>query len=191
MWRPAVDTTSVFRQDSDSIGPLRYHRHRLGSSEPKTENCQEALWKRNYICFFTAAQCAAIYLSDLDQRYSRFRIEFLLKMNRTLGQNQFASWTHASLKQVTTVGGTVEPSHYHVRVHLRLSVLEGDVADERKQFHLFVENAGWIILFRLPVEPTQLRVRKRADGFKATSPQTLVLRELLQHACDLVASLKD
>jgi hypothetical protein len=56
---------------------------------------------------------------------------------------------------------------------------------------LFVENAGWIVLFCFPLEPTQLRVRTSADGFKAASPQTLVLRKLLQHACDLVASLKD
>jgi hypothetical protein len=44
----------------------------------------------------------------------------------------------------------------------RLSVPEGDVAYERKQLHLFVENAGWIVLFRLPVEPAQFRVRERA-----------------------------
>ena len=89
------------------------------------------------------------------------------------------------------MGGPVRASQYYVRVHLRLSVPEGDVADQRKQFHLFVENAGWIVLFRLPVEPTQLRVRKSADGFEATSRQTLSPRELLQHACDLVAGLKD
>jgi hypothetical protein len=76
-------------------------------------------------------------------------------------------------------------------MHLRLSVSEGDVANERKQFHLFVENAGWIVLFRLPAEATQLRVRKSADGFEATSSQTLSARELLQLACDLVAGLKD
>jgi hypothetical protein len=49
-------------------------------------------------------------------------------MNRTLGQNQFARRTHASLNEVPTVGGPVGASYYHVRVHLRLSVLEGDVA---------------------------------------------------------------
>jgi hypothetical protein len=36
--------------------------------------------------------------------------------------------------------------------------LEGDVANERKQFQLFAENAGWIVLFRFPIEPAQLRV---------------------------------
>ena len=51
------------------------------------------------------------------------------------------------------MGRPVGASYYHVRMHLRLSVPEGDVANERKQFHLFVENAGWIVLFRLPVEP--------------------------------------
>jgi hypothetical protein len=30
-----------------------------------------------------------------------------------------------------------------------------------------------------------------ADGFEATSRQTLLPRELLQYACDLVAGLKD
>ena len=89
------------------------------------------------------------------------------------------------------MGGSVGASYYHVRMHLRLSVFEGDVANERKQFHLFVENAGWIVLFRRQVEPAQLRIRKRADGFKATSPQTLVPGELLQHTYDLVASFKD
>src|SRR5207302_3685834 len=108
-----------------------------------------------------------------------------------LSQNQFTCRTHASLQEVSTVGGPVRTSHYHVRMHLRLPVPEGDVADKRKQFHLFIENAGWIILFRLPVEPTQLRVRKSAGSFEATSRQTLSPRELLQHACDLVAGLKD
>jgi hypothetical protein len=74
-------------------------------------------------------------------------------MNRTLGQNQFACRTHASLKKVPTVGGSIRSSYYHVGMRLRLSVPEGDVANKRKQFHLFVENAGWIVLFRLPVEP--------------------------------------
>src|SRR5271170_5089684 len=89
------------------------------------------------------------------------------------------------------LGAPVRASYYHVRMHLRLSVPEGDVADERKQFHLFVENAGWVIIFCLPVEPTQLRVRKSADGREAASRQTLCPREVLQHARDLVAGLKD
>jgi hypothetical protein len=76
-------------------------------------------------------------------------------MNRTLGQNQFVCRTHASLKEVPTVGSPVGASHYHVRMHLRLSIPEGNVTNERKQFHLFVENADWIVLFRLPVEPSQ------------------------------------
>src|SRR5438477_994618 len=112
-------------------------------------------------------------------------------MNRILSQNQFACRSHVSLKEVPTMGGSVRASYYQVRMHLRLSVLERGVANERKQFHLFVENAGWIVLFRLPIEPTQFRVRESADGFKATTAQTLVLRELLQEACDLVAGLKD
>ena len=53
-------------------------------------------------------------------------------MSRALGQNQFAGRAHASLEQVTTLGVTVGASHYHVRVHLWLSVPESDVADERK-----------------------------------------------------------
>ena len=89
------------------------------------------------------------------------------------------------------MGGSIRASYYHVGMHLRLSVPEGDVANERKQFHLFVENAGGIVLFRLSVKPTQLRVGKSADGFETTSRQTLSPRELLQHACDLVAGLKD
>jgi hypothetical protein len=52
------------------------------------------------------------------------------------------------------VSGPVRASYYQVSMHLRLSVSEGDVANERKQFHLFVENAGSIVLCRLPVEPT-------------------------------------
>jgi hypothetical protein len=98
------------------------------------------------------------FSSELNQRYSRFRVELLLKTSRTLRQNQFAGRTHASLKEVTTMGSPVGASHYDVRVHLRLSILEGDVANEREQFQLFAENAGWIVLFRFPIEPAQLRV---------------------------------
>src|ERR1700741_732729 len=46
------------------------------------------------------------------------------------------------------MGSPVGASHCDVRVHLRLSILKDDVANERKQFQLFAENAGWIILFR-------------------------------------------
>src|SRR3984957_12423601 len=90
-------------------------------------------------------------------------------MSRALSQHQFTCRTHASLQKVSTVSGPVRASHYCVRMHLRLSILESDVANQRKQFHLLVENAGGIILFRLPVEPTQPRGRKSADGFEATT----------------------
>jgi len=63
------------------------------------------------------------YLSDLDQRDSDFGVEFLLKMSRTLRKNQFAGWTYASLKQMTTMGSAVGASHYDVRVHLGFSIL--------------------------------------------------------------------
>ena len=73
-------------------------------------------------------------------------------MSGTLGQNQFACRAYASLKKVPTMGGPIGASYHHVRMHLWLSVLESGVANERKQFDLFVENAGWIVLFRFPVE---------------------------------------
>jgi hypothetical protein len=53
-----------------------------------------------------------------------------MKMSRTLGQNQFAGRTDASLKEVPTVRGPIRASYYHVGMHLRLSVSEGDVANE-------------------------------------------------------------
>jgi len=69
------------------------------------------------------------------------------------------------------MGSPVGASHNHVRMHLRFSLLECDITNVRKQFHLFVENTGWLVLLRLPVEPTQLRIRKSADGLEATSPK--------------------
>ena len=89
------------------------------------------------------------------------------------------------------MGGPVRASYYCVRMDLRFAVPERDITNDRKQFYLFVENAGWLVLLRLPVEPTQFRVRKSADSLEATSTQILILRELLQHACDFVAGLKD
>ena len=72
-------------------------------------------------------------------------------MDRTLRQDQFAGRTHASLKKVPAVGGSVPASYHHVSMHLRLPPsLKGDAANERKQFHLFVENTGWLVLLRLP-----------------------------------------
>ena len=44
---------------------------------------------------------------------------------------------------------------------------------------LFLIYDRWIVLFRLTVEPTQLRVGKSAEGFEATFRQTLFPRELL------------
>ncbi len=68
------------------------------------------------------------------------------------------------------MGGSVGASYYHVRMHLRFSLIEGDIANERKQFHLFIENAGRVVLFRLPVEPTQLCVRKSACPWRIANP---------------------
>ncbi len=124
----------------------------------------------SYLLYSGGTRCHVPSILRVGSTLSLIQEELLLKMSRILGQNQFAGWRHASLEEMATVGDTVGPSHYHVRIHLRLSVFEGDVANQRKQFHLFVENAGWIVLFRFPVEPTQLRVRKHADGVRATSP---------------------
>jgi len=44
---------------------------------------------------------------------------------------------------------------------------------------------------RRNLHPLCQRVRKRADGLRASSPQALALRELSQQACDLGASLKN
>ncbi|MGD0299570.1 MAG: hypothetical protein ABSE86_20895 [Bryobacteraceae bacterium] len=44
------------------------------------------------------------------------------------------------------MGGPVGTSYYHVRMCLLFSLPESDVANERKQFHLFVENAGGLEL---------------------------------------------
>jgi hypothetical protein len=50
-------------------------------------------------------------------------------MGGTFGQNQFACRAHASFEEVPTVGGPIGASHYHVRMHLRLPVFEGGVAN--------------------------------------------------------------
>jgi hypothetical protein len=79
-----------------------------------------------------------------------------LKVARALRQNDFTGRTNMCLEQMATVGGTVLPANYGMRVHNRLSVLQGDVANERQEFHLFVERDRWFILLALPAEPPEV-----------------------------------
>jgi|SRR5580692_5626154 hypothetical protein len=154
----------------------------LGSREFTTTNCWGTSWKRNHVTFSLAAQCADCHSSF------KFGSTLYPLQNRVSSEGESDSRSELIRKlgpcepQGGDHRGTVGAFHYHVRVHLRHSVFEGDVANERKQFHLFVENAGWIVLFRCQVEPAQLRIRKRADGFKAT-PQPWCL----ENCCSTLA----
>jgi hypothetical protein len=58
-------------------------------------------------------------------------------------------------------------AHYSVGMNLRLTAFQGNVADQRKQVHLLIQRNGRFILFRFPVEPSELHGRKRAYGFEA------------------------
>jgi len=49
------------------------------------------------------------------------------------------------LKEMATVSSSIAASDDKVRMYLRFSILECDVADQGQQLHLFLEDAGWLI----------------------------------------------
>ena len=119
----------------------------LGSREFTTTNCWGTSWKRNHVTFSLAAQCADCHSSF------KFGSTLYPLQNRVSSEGESDSRSELIRKlgpcepQGGDHRGTVGAFHYHVRVHLRHSVFEGDVANERKQFHLFVENAAGSYFF--------------------------------------------
>lgn len=92
---------------------------------------------------------------------------------------------------MAAVCSTVFLADYGMRVHSRLSVLQGDVANERQKFHLFVERDRWFILLALPAVPAQAQRRERANGFKACGRQPFLLREFKQPFRQFVIGFED
>src|SRR6202030_2533803 len=78
-----------------------------------------------------------------------------------------------------------------MRMHNRLSVLQGDVANQRQQFNLLVERNRWLILLTLPAEPSQSGRRKRAYRLKTRGRQLFLLCEFKQPFRQFVTGLED
>src|SRR6185437_1918203 len=89
------------------------------------------------------------------------------------------------------VGGTIGASHDHMRVYLGFLIFQGDISDQRQQFHLLIQFHCDFIFFCLPIEPAQLHERKRANGFEAASCKFLIDGELFKDVSNLIACIEN
>jgi hypothetical protein len=67
------------------------------------------------------------------------RINLLLKVDRALCQDDFTSRADMSLEQMAAVCSPILHPDYGMSMHNRFSVLQGNIANERQKFYLFVE----------------------------------------------------
>src|SRR5579875_1478621 len=75
--------------------------------------------------------------SDANQREAALRIDLLPQVCRRLPQDDLQGGTDVGLQQVAAARRAVGTTDDHVRVDLRLAVLERDVADQREHLDLF------------------------------------------------------
>jgi len=69
---------------------------------------------------------------ESDERKSAFRIDLLLQVRGVLRQHEFARRTHVSLYKMTAVRCSVPSTDDHVCVDLWLTILQGDITDQRE-----------------------------------------------------------
>src|SRR5438067_4081551 len=108
----------------------------------------------------------------VDQREPRFRVEPAMQVPRCLGHHDLERWTHHALDEVPAMRGRIGLANNDLRVHFRFVLLDADVADERKDFHLGI-NPQIAIRLRRPVEIGHDDSRERTDGSEMTPPQVL------------------
>jgi hypothetical protein len=65
-----------------------------------------------------------------DQCNTGLRVDELLKVYRTLCQNNFTCWPYVCLEQVTTMRCPILLSDYCMSMHCRLTVFQRNVADQ-------------------------------------------------------------
>src|ERR1700733_460352 len=112
-------------------------------------------------------------------------------MRWALRENQLACGTNRGTQQMAAMSGAVSPPDHQVRMNLRLAVFERDVANERKQLHLFVELHRGFIFLGVPVEPAQLYLAQCADRLETASGQVILPRHLFEHLLNLLPGLEN
>jgi hypothetical protein len=91
-----------------------------------------------------------------NQRNPRLRIYLFPQMLWALCQHHLACRPYLRLQQMSSMCGPVAPSDHHMRMNLRLAILQSNVSDQRKQFNLLLKPDRCLIFLRFPVEPPQL-----------------------------------
>src|ERR1700723_2942369 len=92
---------------------------------------------------------------------------------------------------MATVRRAVLPPYNNVGVNLRLIALEGYVANQRKQLHLFIQFAGHVIFLVPPIKPAELDPRQGPDSSKTATREFLHPCEGLQRFENLIAGVEN
>jgi hypothetical protein len=95
------------------------------------------------------------------------RVDALLQVLGAFGEDQLTGWANTGLQEMAAVSGSIAAGDHEVGVDLGLAVLTGDIANEGKQFHLLGEFSGYFVFPRFPIEPSELHVGERPNGFEA------------------------
>ena len=99
--------------------------------------------------------------------------EFLPQVDWALCQHHFARRPNASSQQVSTMRRPIAPADHGVGMNLGLTILRGNVADQRKQLDLLIQRYARFVLLRFPVEPCEPHGRKCAHGLEACRSKLL------------------
>ena len=96
-----------------------------------------------------------------------------MQMRRRFRQHDFESWTDDAANQMAAARRRIWFAHHRMSVNLRSGTVQGNVADERKHFHLFTENYFFII-FLFQIEKSQRDFLERADGRENSSRRACI-----------------
>jgi hypothetical protein len=95
-----------------------------------------------------------------------------------------------TFEEMSTARRAVGAAKHRVGVHLRLTLIEGDVPDERQYLHLLID---WniLILLLLDVEETEQRATEGAERREVAGIETVVFGKGSQPGDHLVSGVKD
>src|SRR5262245_15604467 len=124
--------------------------------------------------------------AEVDQCEAGFFVAFSPEMPGRLSQNQLQGGPDGCGQNMTAMRASVRLAYDHVSVNLRSTVFERDVANQRKNFHLFA-NGDFLIFLFLPVKIAERNLVKGADGGKMAAAKLFLFGQRQKSANKLIA----
>ena len=97
-----------------------------------------------------------------------------IKCLRGLRQDHFQCRPDVGFENMTAVSGPIRFAEHDVGVDLRDAVLESDIADQRKHFHL-LHNRYFLVFFLVAIEIAKHDIPKGANRCEVTGAEIIFL----------------